>query len=71
MTSAGTLQTIMQSTRSNDPAIAAPERTPLTYAGLRSLTEQTVAALNQLWASAGATALRSCCPTGPRWRRRF
>jgi acyl-CoA synthetase (AMP-forming)/AMP-acid ligase II len=29
------------------PAIAAPERTPLTFAGLRQLTEQTVDALNR------------------------
>ena len=70
MTSAGTLQTIMQSTRSNDPAIAAPERTPLTYAGLRSLTDQTVAALNQIGVGRG-DRVAIVLPNGPEMATAF
>ena len=70
MTSAGTLQTITQSARSDDPAIAAPERTPLTYAGLRGLTDQTVAALNQIGVGRG-DRVAIVLPNGPEMATAF
>ncbi|MEN0076602.1 MAG: hypothetical protein AAGC69_19615, partial [Paracraurococcus sp.] len=58
MTAASTIAALLAAGEAGRPAIRAPERPSLTYAGLRALAERTVAGLNSIgigssWTTAG------------------
>ena len=70
MTFAQTLSTVMARGEATAPAIGAPGRTPLTHAGLRSLTHRTVAALNTLGIGRG-DRVAIVLPNGPEMATAF
>jgi acyl-CoA synthetase (AMP-forming)/AMP-acid ligase II len=65
-----TLSTLLSRGGAKDPAIGAPGRTALTYAGLRDLNERTVVSLNQIGIGRG-DRVAIVLPNGPEMAAAF
>src|SRR5689334_8189269 len=70
MTAATTITAFLEAGDAARPAIRAPERPSLTYAGLRALAERTVAALNAIGIGRG-DRVAMVLPNGPEMAASF
>src|SRR4051812_37272054 len=70
MSAATTLPALLEAGAAESPAIRAPERASLTYAGLRALAERTVAALNGIGIGRG-DRVAIVLPNGPEMAASF
>ena len=70
MSAATTIPALLASGEAGRPAIRAPERPALTYGGLRSLAEGTVAALNAIGIGRG-DRVAIVLPNGPEMAAAF
>ena len=70
MTASTTVATLLETGAAADPAIRAPDRAPLSYAGLRALAERIVAALNGIGIGRG-DRVAIVLPNGPEMAAAF